>query len=118
MQRHLPWVTIGVGLVLVGLGGWLLAGRQLPGLGMALSRSPEAGRSLSCTIGPFLAIVVTSFRAGSTMAGIALFVAYAVGMGLTVAAAAAAEPGDRRGGGGSAPTGRAWTQPCRCHAKG
>jgi cytochrome c biogenesis protein CcdA len=105
VQRHLPWVTIGVGLLLVGLGGWLLAGRQLPGLGVGLSRGPAAQRSLpsmaafgvayavaslSCTIGPFLAIVVTSFRAGSTMAGVALFVAYAAGMGLTVALAAVA----------------------------
>jgi cytochrome c biogenesis protein CcdA len=105
VQRHLPWVTIGVGLLLVGLGGWLLAGRQVPGLGVALSRGPAARRSLSsiaafgvayavaslsCTIGPFLAIVVSSFRAGSTAAGVALFLAYAVGMGLTVAVAAVA----------------------------
>ena len=105
VQRHLPWVTIGVGLLLVGLGGWLLAGRQLPGLGVGLSRGPAARRSLpsmaafgvayavaslSCTIAPFLAIVVSSFRAGSTAAGIALFVAYAVGMGLTVAVAGVA----------------------------
>ena len=105
VQRHLPWVTIGVGLRLVGLGGWLLAGRQLPGPGVALSRGPAARRSppsmaafgvayavtsLSCTIAPFLAIVVSSFRAGSTVAGIALFVAYAVGMGLTVAVAGVA----------------------------
>ena len=105
VQRHLPWVTIGVGLLLVGLGGWLLAGRRLPGPGMTPSRGPAARRSLpsmaafgvayavaslSCTIGPFLAIVVTSFRAGSTTAGVALFVAYAAGMGLTVAVAAVA----------------------------
>ena len=105
MQRHLPWVTIAVGLLLVGLGGWLLAGRELPGLGVGLSRGPAARRSLpsmasfgvayavaslSCTVGPFLAIVVTSFRAGSTIAGVALFVAYAAGMGLTVAVAAVA----------------------------
>jgi cytochrome c-type biogenesis protein len=105
VQRHLPWVTIGVGLVLVGLGGWLLAGRQLPGLAVTMSRGPAARRtlpsmavfgaayavaSLSCTIGPFLAIVVSSFRAGSNGAGVALFVAYAIGMGLTVAVAAVA----------------------------
>ena len=45
VQRHLPWVTIGVGLLLVGLGGWLLAGRLLPGLGVAVSRGPAARRS-------------------------------------------------------------------------
>lgn len=105
VQQHLPWVTIGVGLLLAGLGGWLLAGRQLPGLAMTMSRGPAARRtlpsmavfgaayavaSLSCTIGPFLAIVVSSFRAGSTGAGAALFVAYAIGMGVTVAVAAVA----------------------------
>jgi cytochrome c-type biogenesis protein len=26
IQRHLPWVTIGIGLALVGLGGWLWRG--------------------------------------------------------------------------------------------
>jgi cytochrome c biogenesis protein CcdA len=105
VQRHLPWVTVGMGVLLVGLGGWLLAGRTLPGLGSALSRGPAARRSLpsmaafgaayavaslSCTIGPFTAIVVTSFRAGSITAGVGLFLAYAAGMGLTVAVASLA----------------------------
>jgi cytochrome c biogenesis protein CcdA len=105
VQRHLPWVTVGMGLMLVGLGGWLLAGRSLPGLGAGLARGPAAGRSLasmalfgvayavaslSCTVGPFLAIVVTSFRAGSTIDGIGLFLTYAAGMGLTVAVASLA----------------------------
>jgi cytochrome c-type biogenesis protein len=105
VQRHLPWVTIGVGVLLVVLGAVLLAGRQLPGLRIAVSRGPAVGpsmpsmvmfgtayavASLSCTIGPFLAIVVTSFRAGSITSGVALFVAYAAGMGLTVAVAALA----------------------------
>ena len=105
VQRQLPWVTIGIGLLLVVLGGVLLAGRQLPGLGMVVSRAPGTGRSalsmvvfgmayaaasLSCTIAPFLAIVVTSLRAGSITSGVALFLAYAAGMGLTVAVAAVA----------------------------
>lgn len=105
VQRQLPWVTVGIGLLLVVLGGVLLAGRQLPGLGPVVSRAPATGRSmlsmvvfgmvyaaasLSCTIAPFLAIVVTSLRAGSFASGIGLFVAYAVGMGLTVAVAAVA----------------------------
>jgi cytochrome c biogenesis protein CcdA len=105
VQRHLPWVTIGIGLVLMAMGGWLLAGRQLPEFRPLASRGKAVGRSLpsmagfgvayavaslSCTVGPFLAIVVTSFRAGSLLAGVALFAAYAVGMGLTVAVAALA----------------------------
>ncbi|WP_344056748.1 cytochrome c biogenesis CcdA family protein, partial [Sphaerisporangium rubeum] len=105
VQRHLPWVTIVVGVLLTVLGMLLLAGRRLPGLGTLVSRGPAVGpsplsmalfgmsyavASLSCTVGPFLAIVVTSFRAGSLVSGVALFVAYAAGMGLTVAVAALA----------------------------
>ncbi|WP_091075212.1 cytochrome c biogenesis CcdA family protein [Micromonospora nigra] len=105
VQRHLPWVTVVMGVLLLGLGGWLLAGRTLPGLGLAAGRGPAVTRSLpsmvafgvayavaslSCTVGPFLAIVVTSFRAGSVASGAGLFVAYAAGMGVTVAVAAVA----------------------------
>ncbi|NJC74205.1 cytochrome c biogenesis protein CcdA [Planosporangium thailandense] len=99
VQQHLPWFTIGFGLLLAALGGWLVAGRQLPALPWKVSRAPVLTRSalsmtlfgaayalasLSCTIGPFLAIVGSSVRAGSILAGIGLFVAYAVGMGLVV----------------------------------
>jgi hypothetical protein len=49
-----------------------------------------AAASLGCTIGPFLAVVVSSVRAGDTLAGSALFVAYAAGMGLVVGTAALA----------------------------
>ena len=105
IQGRLPWVTIAIGAVLVVLGLWLAAGRELPGLrlprpgGRPVSRNPwsmvvfgsaYAIASLSCTIGPFLAIVVTSFRAGSVVSGVGLFVAYAVGMGVTVGVAALA----------------------------
>jgi cytochrome c biogenesis protein CcdA len=105
LQRHLPWFTIGLGMLLAVLGGWLLAGRQLPALPWRVTRAPALRRSwpsmalfgaayalasLSCTIGPFLAIVVSGLRAGSLVAGLALFGAYAVGMGLLVGAAALA----------------------------
>ena len=46
--------------------------------------------SLTCTIAPFLAVVVSSFRSGSVADGIALYLAYALGMGLLVGAAALA----------------------------
>ncbi|WJK40461.1 cytochrome c biogenesis protein CcdA [Solwaraspora sp. WMMA2056] len=105
VQRQLPWLTIAMGVLLVVLGVMVLLGRQLPGLGAVVSRAPGsgtstlsmvvfgmayAGASLSCTIAPFLAIVVTSLRAGSVTSGVALFVTYAAGMGLTVAVAAVA----------------------------
>ncbi|BCB88923.1 cytochrome c biogenesis CcdA family protein [Phytohabitans suffuscus] len=104
IQQRLPWLTVGLGVLLVAVGAWLAAGRTLP----APWRGPRAPRlrrtlpsmfvfgaayaaaSLGCTIGPFLAIVVASMRAGSTGAGVGLFVAYAAGMGLAVGAAALA----------------------------
>ena len=46
--------------------------------------------SLTCTIAPFLAVVVTAFRSGSLLDGVVLFLAYAVGMGALVGAAAVA----------------------------
>ncbi|MER6999197.1 cytochrome c biogenesis protein CcdA [Streptomyces sp. NPDC000410] len=102
VQQHLPWFTIGFGLLIATAGGWLLAGRQLPTLAPKLRRAPKVTRSLpsmalfgmayataslGCTIAPFLAIVVSAFRTGSTAEGITLFVAYAAGMGLIVGAA-------------------------------
>lgn len=103
VARNAPWVGIVVGLVLVGVGGWLLAGRSLPlptphsGGGAPGTRAfasmvgfgaGYAIASLGCTVGPFLAVVATSFRAGSAAAGIGLFLAYAGGMALLVGAAA------------------------------
>ncbi|GAB2891693.1 cytochrome c biogenesis CcdA family protein [Streptomyces deserti] len=103
VQQHLPWFTIGFGLLLALIGGWLLAGRDLPALLPRLRRAPNVTRSLpsmalfgaayaiaslGCTIAPFLAIVVSAFRSGSTFEGISLFTAYAAGMGLIVGTAA------------------------------
>ena len=104
VQRYLPWVTVVVGCVLLLLGVWLLAGRALPTIGWSpqgprLTRSfasmagfgaAYAVASLTCSVAPFLAIVVASFRASSARTGAALFVAYALGMGLMVGAAAVA----------------------------
>ncbi|WP_328878746.1 cytochrome c biogenesis CcdA family protein [Streptomyces sp. NBC_00299] len=102
VQEHLPWFTIAFGLLMAVAGAWLLAGRQLPTLAPKLRRAPTVTRSLpsmalfgmayataslGCTIAPFLAIVVSAFRSGSTGEGIALFAAYAGGMGLIVGAA-------------------------------
>ncbi|KOV73197.1 cytochrome C biogenesis protein [Streptomyces sp. AS58] len=102
VQQHLPWFTIAFGLLIATAGGWLLAGRQLPTLAPKLRRAPKVTRSLpsmalfgmayataslGCTIAPFLAIVVSAFRTGSTGEGITLFTAYAAGMGLIVSAA-------------------------------
>ena len=102
LQRHLPWFGVVLGVLLVGVGGWLLTGRQLPASGFKPRRGPAVTRSvpsmvlfgaayaltsLSCTIGPFLAVVVSTVRAGSVLEGTGLFLAYAAGMGLVVGTA-------------------------------
>lgn len=112
VQQYLPWFTTVFGLLVAGAGLWLLLGRELPrvqlarGSGGALTRSVPtmvgfgmsyAAASLTCSIAPFLALVVASFRAGSTGEGVALFVAYSVGMGLLVGVAAVAVAVARRG---------------------
>ena len=100
IQERLPWFTVILGLVLVALGSWLVAGRSIPGPkiatgrgGRALTRSAMsmtlfgaayALASLGCTIGPFLVTVIATFRTGSVAGGVAVFAAYAIGMGLVV----------------------------------
>lgn len=109
LQRHLPWFTLALGATLALMGVWLATGRtlSLPRLGRSsrtasarpLTRSfwsmagfgaSYAVASISCTIAPFLAVVVGGFRSGSVLEGLALFVAYAVGMGLVVGTLAVA----------------------------
>jgi cytochrome c-type biogenesis protein len=99
VARNLPWLSVVVGLVLAGLGGWLLAGRDLPAPTLKAGGGPAVtGRfwsmvafgasyavaSLGCTVGPFLAVVASAFGTESVGAGVGLFVAYAAGMGLVV----------------------------------
>lgn len=104
-QRYLPWFSLVVGLAIVGAGLWLVAGRSL-----AVPRARSRGSapvtrswrsmfgfgvsyalaSLTCTIAPFLAVVISAFRADSLLAGSALFLLYAAGMGLVVGTAALA----------------------------
>jgi hypothetical protein len=91
-----PTVVIGIGLVALGIA--LLAGRQpaleIPKLqrggsdgtlpSMFLFGISYATASLSCTIGPFLAITTTTFRSSSFIAGLGVFFAYALGMGIVI----------------------------------
>lgn len=105
LTERLPWLTVALGLLLVAPGVWLLTGRRLPAPRIGRGRAPAltgsassmalfgvgyASASLTCTIGPFLAVVVSSAKAGSTAEGLLLFLAYAAGMGLVVATAAVA----------------------------
>ncbi|MBV9515336.1 MAG: cytochrome c biogenesis protein CcdA [Mycobacteriaceae bacterium] len=100
VQRYLPYVTVLIGFVLVVLGFWLLSGRRLAGLN-PLAHSARwaptarigsmfgygvgyALASLSCTLGPFLAVTAASFRMGLILEGLLTFLAYAAGMSLIV----------------------------------
>lgn len=103
LQQHLPWFTVGLGVVLVLMGLWRLSGRSLnvPRVSLRRARASRpaplartftsmagfgasyAVASLSCTIAPFLAVVVAGFRSDA-LDGIALFLAYSAGMGLVV----------------------------------
>jgi len=106
MQRYLPYVTLVVGCCLVALGGWLLSGRALAfgwaaGKGARWAPTGRLGSmfgygvgyaiaSLSCTIGPFLAVTGSSLSSGSTLGRLGVFLAYAAGFALVVGVLAVA----------------------------
>lgn len=103
-QKYLPFATVIIGVLLIALAGWLLSGREValmmprPSGGAPTTRLRSmygyglgyAVASLSCTVAPFLAVISTTFKQGSIITGIAAFVAYAVGMAITVGVAALA----------------------------
>ncbi|ORB53179.1 hypothetical protein BST42_12260 [Mycolicibacterium rhodesiae] len=100
VQQYLPYATVAIGVVLVALGIWSLAGRHLPGLNPMTSTSRWAPTvrggsmfgygvgyamaSLSCTIGPFLAVTAAGFRSGLIVDGLLTYLVYAAGMSLIV----------------------------------
>lgn len=108
VQAYLPAFTVGLGILVALAGLWVALGRRLPAISIRRRRrrqtsSPTASwasmtgfgasyaiASLGCTVAPFLAVVVASFRSGSSLQGLALFLTYAVGMGMVVGAAAIA----------------------------
>lgn len=98
LGTRLPWFTIVVGVVLIGLGMAMLRGYEptlnLPKLQLS-SRRRElwsmfaygvsyAIASLSCTIGVFIAVVSTTLRSSGFAEGVVTFLAYGVGMGVTL----------------------------------
>jgi cytochrome c-type biogenesis protein len=107
LQQHLPWFTVAFGVGLAALGLVLAAGRRvsLPRMrGRVRNARPLTGSfasmtgfgagyalaSLTCTIAPFLAVVVAAFRTDSLAVGLILFLVYAAGMGLVVGTVAVA----------------------------
>ncbi len=105
VQRYLPYVTVLIGIILVALGVWLLTGREITVRGVASGArwAPSARlgsmftygisyaiASLSCTVGPFLAVTAAGLRGGSALRGVSVYVAYAAGFTLVVGVLAVA----------------------------
>ncbi|GAA5111206.1 cytochrome c biogenesis CcdA family protein [Haloechinothrix salitolerans] len=98
VQQYLPAVTVVIGAALIGLGVWLVSGRELTVLLPKFASGAPTARlgsmlgygvayaiaSLSCTIGPFLAVTGTTFQSGSALLGVLAFLAYGTGMALVV----------------------------------
>lgn len=106
VQRYLPYATVLIGLALIALGGWLLLGRGLTALtprslGVRWAPTVRLGSmygygisyavaSLSCTIGPFLAVTGAGLRGGSVVGSVAIYLAYVAGLTLVVGVLAVA----------------------------
>lgn len=112
IRPDLPWVTIAIGAVVICAGTATVLGRRirvpmpalrsLPGrtsVAMMTYGAFYALASLSCTIGPFLAITTLAINR-SLIGGLATYVAYATGMGTVIlvlaTTAALARPGPTR----------------------
>jgi cytochrome c biogenesis protein CcdA len=106
VQRYLPYVTTLIGVGLVALGVWLLAGREITAL-RPLTRGAQwapTGRlgsmfgygvsyaiaSLSCTVAPFLAVTAAGLHSDSRVGAAAIYLAYAGGFTLVVGVLAVA----------------------------
>jgi cytochrome c-type biogenesis protein len=112
-RAELPWITVIIGAVLIILGVRVLFGGSLrlpmtairlgggstSMMSMAGFGATYAVASLSCALGPFLAVTAVSMQQ-STAAGLVSYLAYAAGMGLVIAVlgigAALARPQDSR----------------------
>ena len=104
VQQYLPYVTLLIGVTLVGLGAWFLSGREFRVPNLAGGRWAPTARlgsmfgygvgyaiaSLSCTIGPFLAVTGSSLRSGSPAQGVLVYLAYVAGLALVVGVLAVA----------------------------
>ena len=98
----LPWLGLGIGVLLTLVGAWLLGGGKLY-TALAQQASTKFGNpgqanargyflfglsygmaSLSCTLPIFLTVVGASFAATSVWAAFAQFILYALGMGAVI----------------------------------
>ncbi len=96
---YLPYVTVTLGVVLIGFGVAMALGHEVPGLRVRpmSGKAPRADAwsqvlygvsfalaSLSCTIAPFFAVVTQALDASGPVGAIAPFVIYGAGMGTSV----------------------------------
>lgn len=99
LVRFMPWISVVVGLLLVLLGGWLLAGkhlsfdlplrlagnigdpRKMTVRGFFLFGVAFGATSMSCTLPIFLMVIGGSATAGDFSSGFFQFVGYILGMG-------------------------------------
>lgn len=106
VQRYLPYLVVVIAIVLVALGIWLLLGRELT----VLSSRYPGGRwaptarlgsmygygvsyaiaSLSCTVGPFLAVTAAGLRRGSLIGSASIYLGYITGLTLVIGVLAVA----------------------------
>ena len=99
-----PWIGLGIGVLLVGLGLWLITGHTLytgftERLANRLGNPGQRGirgffgfgiaygtASLSCTLPIFLTVVGSALAVQGFLSAATQFVSYALGMGLVIAA--------------------------------
>lgn len=97
--RYVPWLGLGVGVVLIGVGAAVLSGRSItPRLHPIRRVEGRSSRSMvvygagyglasvGCSLPVFLVVVAGAIAAGGFLPGLAVFVAYALGMGLVILA--------------------------------
>lgn len=101
--RYVPWLGLGVGVVLIGVGAAILAGRSLTfGLHPVKRVGGRSNRSMvaygagyglasvGCTLPVFLVVVAGALAAEGVVSGVTVFLTYALGMGLVILAVATA----------------------------
>lgn len=97
--RYVPWVALGVGVILIAVGAATLAGRsfsyglhpitKLEGRGNRAMLTYGVGfglASLGCTLPVFLVVVAAALSTGGFLSGLAVFLIYALGMGAVLLA--------------------------------
>ncbi len=96
--EYVPWVTLGLGILLVPLGIAMIMGYELKINTPRMQKGGDSGEllsmflfgvsyavvSLGCTIGLFIPNVIDVFNRDGWFDGVAVFLAYAIGMGAVI----------------------------------